>query len=130
MAEASTDLAVAFAKERQQFGRPIGAFQALKHLMADMFVRSELARGAVYAAGVTLDDPAVGSVERAAAAAKVTAGEAAIGNAKTCVQVHGGMGYTWEIDAHLLLKRAYVLEPAFGGRDDWADRMAGLLAAG
>jgi alkylation response protein AidB-like acyl-CoA dehydrogenase len=130
VAEASTDLAVAYAKDRHQFGRPIGAFQALKHLMADMLVRSELARGAVYAAGVTLDDPAVGSVERAAAAAKVTAGEAALGNAKTCIQVHGGMGYTWEIDAHLLLKRAYVLEASFGSRDAWADRLAGLLAVG
>ena len=130
VAEASTDLAVAYAKERQQFGRPIGAFQALKHLMADMFVRAELARGAVYAAGVTLDDPVVGSVERAAAAAKITAGEAAIGNGKTCVQVHGGMGYTWEVDAHLLLKRAYVLEAAFGGRDEWSDTLADLLAAG
>ena len=127
MAEAATDLAVAYAKDRQQFGRPIGAFQALKHLMADMFVRAELARGAVYAAGVTLDDPAVGSVERAVASAKVTAGEAALANAKTCIQVHGGMGYTWEVDAHLLLKRAYVLEAAFGTRDHWSDALADLL---
>ena len=129
LAEAATDLAVAFAKDRQQFGRPIGAFQALKHLMADMFARAEVARGAVYAAGVTLDDPAVGSVVRAVAAAKLTASEAALANGKTCIQVHGGMGYTWEIDAHLFLKRAYALEPAFGTRDDWADTMADLLAA-
>ncbi len=129
LASASTDLAVAFAKDRQQFGRPIGAFQALKHLMADMFVRAELARSAVYAAGVTLDDPAVGSVARAVASAKVTAGEAALGNAKTCIQVHGGMGYTWEVDAHLYLKRAYVLESTFGTRDDWADHLAELVAA-
>jgi len=130
IAEASTDLAVAYAKERQQFGRPIGAFQALKHLMADMYVRAETARGAVYAAGVTLDDPVVGSPTRAGAGAKITAGEAALANGKTCVQVHGGMGYTWEVDAHLLLKRAYVLEAAFGGRDDWADALAELLATG
>jgi alkylation response protein AidB-like acyl-CoA dehydrogenase len=126
---ASTDLAVAYAKDRQQFGRPVGSFQSLKHLMADMFARGEVARGAVYAAGVTLDDPAVGSVERAVAAAKLTAAEAALGNGKTCIQVHGGMGYTWEIDAHLYLKRAYALEPAFGTRDDWADVMADLLDA-
>ena len=129
LAEAATDLAVAYAKERHQFGRPIGAFQALKHLMADMFVRAELARSAVYAAGVTLDDPSVGSVTRAVASAKVTAGEAALGNAKTCIQVHGGMGYTWEIDAHLLLKRAYVLEASFGTRDDWSDILADLVGA-
>jgi len=129
VAEAATDLAVAYAKDRRQFGRPVGAFQALKHLMADMFVRAELARSAAYAAGVTLDDPEVGSIERAVASAKVTAGEAALGNAKTCIQVHGGMGYTWEIDAHLMLKRAYVLEASFGTRDDWADALADLVAA-
>lgn len=128
-AEASTALAVAYAKERHQFGRPVGAFQAVKHLLADMFTRAETARGAVYAAGVTLDDPAVGSVERAAAAAKLTAAEAAVANGRSCVQVHGGMGYTWEIDAHLYLKRAYALEPSFGSRDDWADAMAALLDA-
>ena len=129
VAEAATDLAVAYAKERHQFGRPIGAFQALKHLMADMFVRTEMARGAVYAAGVTLDDPEVGSVERAVAGAKINAGEAAVGNGKTCVQVHGGMGYTWEVDAHLYLKRAYVLDAAFGGRDGWSDALADLLTS-
>jgi len=129
LAEASTDLAVAYAKDRHQFGRPIGSFQSLKHLMADMFARAEVARGAVYAAGVTLDDPAVGSVERAVAADKLTSAEAALAIGKTCIQVHGGMGYTSEIDAHLFLKRAYALEPAFGTRDDWADAMAELLDA-
>jgi alkylation response protein AidB-like acyl-CoA dehydrogenase len=129
IAEATTDLSVAYAKERTQFDRPIGMFQALKHHMADMFSRAEVARGAVYAAGVTLDDPLVGSIDRAAAAAKFTAGEAAVENTKTAVQVHGGMGYTWEIDAHLQLKRAYALDPLFGGRDTQAEIMAGLLDA-
>lgn len=129
ISEAATDLAVAFSKERVQFDRPIGTFQALKHLMADMFVRTEVARGGVYAAGVTLDDPIVGSIPRAVASAKFTAGEAAIENAKTSVQVHGGMGYTWEIDAHLHLKRAYALDPLFGGRDVQAETMADLLDA-
>jgi alkylation response protein AidB-like acyl-CoA dehydrogenase len=129
IAEATTDLSVAYAKERTQFDRPIGMFQALKHHMANMFSRAEVARGAVYAAGVTLDDPVVGSVERAVAAAKFTAGEAAIENTKTAVQVHGGMGYTWEIDAHLQLKRAYALDTLFGGRDTQAETMADLLDA-
>ncbi len=129
VAEASIDLAVAYAKERRQFGRPIGAFQALKHLMADMFVAAELARGAVYAAGVTLDDPIVGHVARAVASAKITGGQAALANAKTAIQVHGGMGYTWEVDAHLQLKRAYVLEAMFGTRDDWSEVLADLVAA-
>lgn len=129
VAEAATDLAVTYARERVQFDKPIGAFQAVKHLLADMFTRVEVARGAVYAAGVTLDDPTVGSVERAVAAAKLTAAEAAIGNGKSCIQVHGGMGYTWEVDAHLYFKRAYALEPAFGGIDACADTMADLLAS-
>jgi alkylation response protein AidB-like acyl-CoA dehydrogenase len=129
ISEAATDLAVAFSKERVQFDRPIGTFQALKHLMADMLVRTEVARGGVYAAGVTLDDPLVGSIPRAASAAKFTAGEAAIENAKTSIQVHGGMGYTWEIDAHHHFKRAYALDTLFGGRDHHADVMADLLDA-
>jgi alkylation response protein AidB-like acyl-CoA dehydrogenase len=127
LAQATTDLAVAYSRERVQFDRPIGTFQSLKHLMADMLVRSEVARGGVYAAGVTLDDPHVGSIARAVASAKYTAGDAAIENAKTSVQVHGGMGYTWEIDAHLHLKRAYALEPCFGSRDHHAEVMADLL---
>jgi len=128
IAEVTTDLAVAFAKDRVQFDRPIGSFQALKHLMADMFTRAEVARGAVYAAGVTLDDPAVGRPERAVAAAKITAAEAALANAKSCIQVHGGMGFTWEVDAHLFLKRAYALEVAFGSSEEQAEVMAAALA--
>lgn len=129
IAQAATAGAVAYSLEREQFDRPVGSFQALKHLMADMLVRAEVARGAVYAAGVTLDDPAVGSVQRAVAAAKLTAAEAAVVNGATSVQVHGGMGYTWEIDAHFHLKRAYALEPAFGTREQMAERMADLLDA-
>lgn len=127
ISEATTDLAVAYAHERRQFDRPIGTFQALKHLMADMLVRTEVARGGVYAAGVTLDDPQVGSVARAVAGAKLTAGAAAVENTKVSVQVHGGMGYTWEIDAHLQLKRAYALEPLFGGQDHHAEVIADLF---
>jgi alkylation response protein AidB-like acyl-CoA dehydrogenase len=130
ISEAATDLAVDYSKQRVQFDRPIGTFQALKHLMADMLVRTEVARGAVYAAGVTLDEPSVGSVDRAVAAAKITAAEAAISNAQTGIQVHGGMGYTWEVDAHLHLKRAYVLDQSFGTRELWCERMADLLDAG
>ncbi len=126
IAQAATELGVEFAGEREQFNRPIGSFQAIKHLLADNVVRNEVARAAVYAAGVTIDYPEVGSIERAVNSAKLMANEAAIGNAKTCIQVHGGMGYTWEVDAHLYFKRAYVLEPLFGSREDCADRMAEL----
>ena len=126
-AEATTELAVAYAKERHQFDRPIGSFQAVKHLLADMVVRAEVARAAVYAAGVTLDDPLVGDAARAVATAKFMAGEAARQNGKACVQVHGGMGFTWEVDAHLYLKRAWVLDAAFGSVDDHALAIADRL---
>jgi alkylation response protein AidB-like acyl-CoA dehydrogenase len=127
LAAAVTDMAVVYAKERQQFDRPIGSFQAVKHLLADMLVRTEMARAAVYAAGVHLDDPDIGDVHRAVAGAKLLAGEAALANAKTCVQVHGGMGFTWEVDAHLYLKRARVLDTVFGPADVQAETMAGLI---
>jgi alkylation response protein AidB-like acyl-CoA dehydrogenase len=128
VAQAATASAVAYAMEREQFNRPVGSFQAVKHLCADMVVRNEVARAASYAAGVTIDDPEVGSIERAVVSAKLMANDAAIDNAKTCVQVHGGMGYTWEVDAHLFFKRAYALESQFGSRETCADRMAELVA--
>jgi alkylation response protein AidB-like acyl-CoA dehydrogenase len=127
IATRTTELAVAYAKEREQFGRPIGSFQAVKHICADMLVRAEVARAAVYAAGVTLDDPSVGDVDRAVAAAKLLADRAAFRNGKDCVQVHGGMGFTWEVDVHLYLKRAVFLQTVFGSRDEHAETMAGCL---
>ena len=127
MAGVLTEKSVEFAKERQQFDRPIGSFQAIKHLLADMFVRAEVARSAVYAAAVNLDEPALGPPARAVAGAKLLAGEAATLNAKTATQVHGGMGFTWEVDVHLYLKRAWVLDTAFGTPDMHADTVADLL---
>ncbi|MEV7829980.1 acyl-CoA dehydrogenase family protein [Streptomyces subrutilus] len=95
------ELAVRHAGEREQFGQPIGAFQAVKHLCAGMLVRAEVARTAVYAAAVTED---AGEV----AAAGLLADEAAVQGARDCLQVYGGMGFTWEADVHLYLKRAWV----------------------
>ncbi|MFE9459034.1 acyl-CoA dehydrogenase family protein [Streptomyces californicus] len=97
----TTDLAVQHARERQQFGAPIGSFQAVKHLCADMLARTEPARAAVYAAAVTGDPLEI-------AAAKLLADEAAVRNARDCLQIHGGMGFTWEADVHLHLKRAWL----------------------
>jgi alkylation response protein AidB-like acyl-CoA dehydrogenase len=126
-AQAVTDLAVEYSKGREQFGRPIGSFQAVKHILADMQTRVSVAQAAVYAAGVTLDDPSVGDPVRAAATAKITAGHAALLNAKGSIQVHGGMGFTWEVDAHLHLKRAWVWDTHFGSADDHAAALAALL---
>ncbi len=127
IASATTELAVAYAGQREQFGKPIGAFQAVKHLCADMLTRAELARGVVYAAGVTLDGRGVDEVERLVSAAKIAAGDAAKANAKSCIQVHGGMGFTAEVDAHLYLKRALVLDTHFGSVDAHCEAIAARL---
>ena len=126
-AQAVTDLAVEYAKERQQFNRPIGSFQAVKHILAEMQTRVTVAQAAVYAAGVTLDDPSVGDPDRAASSAKVTAGDAAIRNGKGAIQVHGGMGFTWEVDAHLYLKRAWLLDTVYGSVEHHAELLAQSL---
>ena len=119
-----TDLAVEYAKHRRQFGRPIGGFQAVKHLCADMAVRAEVARCAVHAAAVTADQPDVGDLAVAAAGAKLLADEAAMANGRSCIQVHGGMGFTWDVPAHLAYKRSRVLATRFGTDDQLAEELA------
>ena len=126
-AQRLTEMSIAYARERHQFDRPIGSFQAIKHLLADMAVRTETARAAVYAAGAQLDAPDLDGAARAVSVAKVTAGEAAVRNGKDATQVHGGMGFTWEVDVHLHLKRAWVLDTQFGSVDEHCDRLASLL---
>ncbi|MDQ1508877.1 MAG: hypothetical protein QOG50_721 [Actinomycetota bacterium] len=128
LADRCTELAVDYAKERVQFDRPIAAFQAIKHLCADMLVRTEVARAAVYAAGAHLDEPNEPGIDRGISGAKALAGEAAIVNGKTAMQVFGGMGFTWEVDVHLYLKRAWVLDTHFGSGDAHADAVAAALS--
>jgi hypothetical protein len=125
IAAACTDQAVAYAKERKQFDKPIGSFQAIKHICADMLVRTEVARASVHRAAVTIDDPEVGDLDRAVHGAKVLAGETAVANAKASIQVHGGMGFTWEVDAHLYLKRAWILDRWFGTASEHAAALGG-----
>jgi alkylation response protein AidB-like acyl-CoA dehydrogenase len=128
MAEACAAAATAYSLERRQFDRPIGSFQAVKHVLADMTVRAEIARAAADAAAVTLDDPEVGDVARAVSGARLLASEAALKNAKASMQVHGGMGFTWEVDVHLYLKRAWVLNTVFGTPTAHADALAASFA--
>ncbi|RKN70936.1 acyl-CoA dehydrogenase [Streptomyces klenkii] len=97
-------LAVSHARRRSQFGRPVGAFQAVQHLCAEMLVRAELARTAVYAASLSAEADGPAEI----ATAKLLADSAAIRNARDCLQVHGGLGFTWEADVHLHLKRAWL----------------------
>jgi alkylation response protein AidB-like acyl-CoA dehydrogenase len=122
-----TELAVAYAKQREQFGKVIGSFQAVKHLCADMFVRTEMARAAVHSAAVTADDDAVGDASRAVAGAKLLADEAATVNGRSCVQVHGGMGFTWEVPVHFFVKRAWLHATEFGTADEHAEDLAASL---
>ena len=129
LATGARELAVAYAQERQQFGKPIGQFQAIKHKCADMYSREEVARAALYYAGCVMDAPDTGDVGRAVSGARILAAEAADHNGKDCVQVHGGMGFTWEIDAHLYLKRAWALTPQFGSLDRHAERIANMVGA-
>lgn len=126
LAAGTMELAVAYAKQREQFGKPIGSFQAVKHMCADMLVAAETARAAVHAAAVTIDQPGVGDPDRAAAGAGLLAAEAAIKNGKISIQVHGGMGFTWEVPAHLYLMRARVLAQEIGPVDDLAELVAKL----
>ncbi len=110
------DSAAAYAKERHQFGRPIAMFQAVKHHCANMLVAAELATSATWdaaaAAGGDIDQ-----FEIASAVAAVLAFPAFLGNAHLNIQVHGGIGFTWEHDAHLLMRRALSLESAFVADD-------------
>jgi len=127
LAAGATDLAVEYAKDRHQFGKPIGQFQAVKHLCADMTTKVELARAGVYNAGVCLDQPEVGDAGEAAAVAAIVAADAGDFCGKNGIQVHGGMGYTWEVDAHLYLKRSWVLDHAYGSADEHAEFLASRL---
>lgn len=127
VAEMSQELATAYAKQREQFGRAIAGFQSIKHMLADMFVRQEMARAAVWSAGATIDQAGVGDPARAVASAKIVACDAAMKNARASVQIHGGMGYTWEMPPHYYLKRAWVLATSFGESDEYEQRLAALL---
>ncbi len=128
VSDAALTVARDYSLEREQFGQPIATFQALKHMMADMFVRTGLARSATYAAAAVLDDPDVGHVERSVSAAKLLAGDAAVENARAAVQVLGGMGFTWDMLPNHLLKRAWVLEQSFGSSSSHALAISASLA--
>ncbi len=125
-AERCLEMAVAYAKERVQFGRPIGSFQAIKHKCADMLVRVEGAKSAAYHAGwaAAADDP---DLAIAAPLAKSYCSEAYFFCAAESIQVHGGIGFTWEHDAHLYLKRAKTDELLFGSPAQHRARLAERL---
>lgn len=128
-AQACLDAAVEYAKVRVQFGRPIGTFQAIKHKCADVLLRVESARSAArHAAAIAAGDPA--ELPVAAALAAAYCAEAYTYAAKENIQIHGGIGYTWEHDAHLHLRRAKSSEQLFGAPAAHRARLAALTGIG
>ncbi len=123
------DMAVEYAKEREQFGRPIGAYQGVSHACAKMLYDVEEARSLTYAAAWAADaEPE--SLPMAAAMAKARASEAAWDVCKASIQVHGGIGFTWEHDLHFLLKRARADAQLFGTAGQHKERVASLSGLG
>jgi alkylation response protein AidB-like acyl-CoA dehydrogenase len=120
------DMTLAYAKERVQFDVPIGSFQAIQHKLADMALDLERATSAVAYAAMTIDAKDADR-HRATHVAKAAAGAAATRAAKDGIQVHGGIGYTWEHDLHLFIRHAYGSEAWLGTTDWHHDRLAELL---
>ena len=115
LADRMITLATEYSQTREQFGKPIGSFQAVKHLLADAKVKVEFARPVVYRAGAALNEtPDV--CDLAVSHAKVAAGDAALLAAENAIQVFGGMGYTFEVDLHFYMKRAWALIGQWGDR--------------
>jgi alkylation response protein AidB-like acyl-CoA dehydrogenase len=126
VAEKCLEMTVAYVKERRQFARPIGSFQGLKHRLADLWIAITQARAAARYAAACLaegnDDTPV-----AVALAKAQCGDVAVRAAEECVQMHGGIGFTWEHPAHLYLKRAKADSIGFGTSDQHRAALAGLI---
>jgi alkylation response protein AidB-like acyl-CoA dehydrogenase len=125
-AERCLEMAVDYAKTRHQFGRPIGSFQAIKHMCADMLVRVESARSACYWAAwcAAAGDP---ELLVAASTAKAWCSEAYFKNAADNLQIHGGIGFTWEHDAHRYLRRARATSALFGDPAHHRDLVAARI---
>jgi alkylation response protein AidB-like acyl-CoA dehydrogenase len=132
VAGACLDLAVEYAKVREQFGQPIGGFQAVKHRCAGMLTSLELAGAAAWDAAHALDSTQPGDPARSLAIAVCggLAPQAAVDVAKSLIQVLGGIGFTWEHDAHLYLKRAMSVRQVLGRRSRWHEAASALARAG
>ena len=126
------DLTVEYTKEREQFGRPVAGFQAVKHQAADMMLRTEVARSAVYYAGCVAEEsmnggPLADELAEAASVAKSYCSEGYFKNASDAIQLHGGVGFTWEYDVHLYFKRAKSSELFLGNAAYHREQVAKIL---
>ena len=124
------ETAADYAKVREQFGKPIGSFQAVKHLCAEMLLRDQQAAVAAGDAAVAAGGDDESQLSVAAAVAAATGIRAATANAKDCIQVLGGIGITWEHDAHLYLRRAFAVAQFLGGESRWLRRVVELTVGG
>lgn len=126
----SLETAVDYAKVREQFGKPIGSFQAIKHICAEMLCRAEQAEVAAADAARAAAEGDESQFSIAAALAAATGIAAVKANVKDCIQVLGGIGCTWEHDAHLYLRRAHAIGRFLGGPEKWLRRITALTQAG
>ncbi len=125
-ADRALEMAKSYAMERYAFGRPIGSYQAIKHKLADMYVKNELARSNAYYGAWALETGA-SELPLAAAAARVSACEAYWYAAKENLQTHGGIGFTWQMDCHLFYRRSQQLGLVAGGAKAWKERLVSQL---
>ncbi|WP_246610301.1 acyl-CoA dehydrogenase family protein [Comamonas fluminis] len=128
VAERALDLAVEYTKERQQFGKAVGSFQGVKHRAAQMLVKVETARSAVYAAAFIADTAGeTTDLTYFAAQARTDATEAALFSTRESIQLHGGVGFTWEFDPHLFFRRAQASSQRLGTVEQWREQIAARL---
>jgi hypothetical protein len=113
LADRMIEMAAEYARQRHQFGKPIGSFQAVKHLLADALLQVEFAKAPLYRAAWSLSTDAP-TAARDVSMAKALANDAAHRTTRATVQVHGAIGYTWECDLHLWMKKAWALQRAYG----------------
>jgi len=128
VAQRMIDLSVKYASERQQFGKPIGSFQAVKHHMANIAYKLEYAKAPVYRAAYALANNQ-SRVDLYTSHAKIVSCEVADLAAKNSIQVHGAMGYTWEVDLHIFMKRAWALNNTWGDAAFHKNRVADYVLA-
>ncbi|CAH1749357.1 Butyryl-CoA dehydrogenase [Thauera humireducens] len=128
LAQRMLDLSVDYVAQRKQFGKPIGSFQAVKHHLADVATQIEFAKPVLYRAAYALAKGEAGADARVSHA-KLACGEAAWLAARHGIQVHGAMGYTWEVDLQMFMKRAWALDAAWGDRGYHKARVADAILA-
>jgi alkylation response protein AidB-like acyl-CoA dehydrogenase len=125
-ASRALEMAKAYSLERYAFGRPIAGNQAIKHKLAEMYVKNEVARSNCFYGAWALSTDAP-EMPEAAAAARVAASEAFWYASKENIQTHGGMGFTWEVDCHLYYRRAKLLAVQAGGPKVWKEKLVRAL---